>query len=276
MLEIPEAATIARQLAEKVVGKEVETVIAAQSPHGFGWYFGDPAEYADKLCGKGLTGAWANAGQVEIAFGELRLVINDGVNMRYVRSEQDLPKKHQLYIGFAEGDGLVCTVQMYGGMMLFRDGEYDSPYYLVCKEKPSPLTEAFDERYFRGIIDATPVKQSVKALLATEQRIPGLGNGCLQDILFKACINPQTKLSLLGDGEIAQLYKCLKETLAEMTEGGGRDTEKDLFGNPGGYRSILSNKTYAYACPVCGGGIARKAYMGGNVYFCPVCQPLRK
>jgi hypothetical protein len=29
-------------------------------------------------------------------------------------------------------------------------------------------------------------KLSLKALLATEQRIPGLGNGVLQDILFKA------------------------------------------------------------------------------------------
>ena len=27
-------------------------------------------------------------------------------------------------------------------------------------------------------------------------------------------------------------------------------------------------------CPACGGSIIREAYMGGNVYFCPNCQPI--
>ena len=68
----------------------------------------------------------------------------------------------------------------------------------------------------------------------------------------------------------------MKTTLAAMAMGGGRDTEKDLFGKPGGYRSVLSAKTLAFPCPVCGGAITRKAYMGGNVYFCAACQPERK
>ncbi|MFO7935831.1 MAG: zinc finger domain-containing protein [Bacteroidales bacterium] len=27
-------------------------------------------------------------------------------------------------------------------------------------------------------------------------------------------------------------------------------------------------------CPNCGDAIVKEAYMGGAVYFCPVCQPL--
>ncbi len=53
---------------------------------------------------------------------------------------------------------------------------------------------------------------------------------------------------------------------------GGRDTETDLFGMKGGYASILSRNTVGTACPRCGGTIAREAYLGGNVYYCPGCQ----
>ena len=29
-----------------------------------------------------------------------------------------------------------------------------------------------------------------------------------------------------------------------------------------------------YPCPACGSGLVREAYMGGNIYYCPVCQPI--
>ena len=57
-----------------------------------------------------------------------------------------------------------------------------------------------------------------------------------------------------------------------MKDYGGRDTEKDLFGKPGGYRTILSSKTLTYPYRVCGSGLKREAFLGGNIYFCPECQ----
>ncbi len=65
-------------------------------------------------------------------------------------------------------------------------------------EKPSPLSEKFDLEYFNSILSGTGTeKLSAKAVLATKQRIPGLGNGTLQDILFNAGIHPQKKHHLL-------------------------------------------------------------------------------
>ncbi len=84
-------------------------------------------------------------------------------------------------------------------------------------------------------------KLSLKAFLATEQRIPGLGNGVLQDILYNARLHPKKKLGALSDGEFAALFSSVKNTLAEMTRNGGRDTEKDLFGSTGGYVTKLSS-----------------------------------
>ncbi|MCL2059396.1 MAG: hypothetical protein FWH01_10130 [Oscillospiraceae bacterium] len=111
-------------------------------------------------------------------------------------------------------------------------------------------------------------------MLATEQRIPGLGNGVLQDILFNARIHPKRKAEALSDTERETLYHATVSTLKEMRDGGGRDTEKDLFGKEGGYQTFLSSKTLAYPCRVCSSGLKREAFLGGNIYFCPVCQKL--
>ena len=77
---------------------------------------------------------------------------------------------------------------------------------------------------------------SLKALLATEQRIPGLGNGVLQDILFNAHMHPKKKAGMLSTADRRLLFEATRTTLAEMVAGGGRDTETDLYGRPGGYR----------------------------------------
>lgn len=277
MLEIPEAVTIAEQLCRTVVGKTVDHVQAAQSPHGFAWYFGDPAEYPARLEGRVIDGACSVGGRVEMAAGDVRIALNDGVNARYLAPGKEPPKKHQLYIRFGDGSALVCTVQMYGGMMVFPDGGMDDNFYhTVARDRPSPLSDAFDRAYFDAIAEDAGGKVSAKALLATEQRIPGLGNGCVQDILWNARVNPQSKMGALLPDERTAIYNSVKCTLREMADKGGRDTEKDLYGNPGGYMTRLSARTAAYGCPNCGGGITRKAYMGGNVYFCEHCQPVKK
>jgi formamidopyrimidine-DNA glycosylase len=90
-------------------------------------------------------------------------------------------------------------------------------------------------------------------------------------VLFRSL--PQFFLWELEAGDIDTLFSSIKTCLQEMTKKQGRDTEQDLYGKPGGYRTILSNKTKGEPCPYCGGRIAKKAYMGGNVYFCPQCQP---
>ena len=119
-----------------------------------------------------------------------------------------------------------------------------------------------------------PNAEERKAFLATEQRIPGLGNGVLQDILFRAGVHPRRRMNTLSVSQVDTLFDAVKTTLAEMTRLGGRDTEKDLFGNPGRYRTLLSRNTVEKPCPVCGAPIEKAAYLGGTVYYCPACQPL--
>jgi formamidopyrimidine-DNA glycosylase len=125
---------------------------------------------------------------------------------------------------------------------------------------------------FAYILGNSSGKLSTKAFLATEQRIPGLGNGVLQDILWTAGIHPKRKLESLSDDEVGQLYNAVKTVLEAMVDGGGRDTERDLYGCNGGYRTILSRHTVDMPCPACGTPIRKAAYLGGSIYFCEGCQ----
>ena len=276
MLELPESINISKQLKDVTVGKTVTNVVTAHSPHGFAFYSGEPDYYEQMLMDKTVTDIYHNAGQVEMEFGNVHLVFNDGVNIRYYEASTREPDKHQLLIRFDDDSFIVVKVQMYGGMVVFYEGEYDNFYYQVAKEKPSPLTSDFTEDYFTDMFNKSEKKLSAKAFLATEQRIPGLGNGILQDVLFEAGIHPQTKLKSMESSDIKSLYESVISTLKTMTENGGRNTEKDIYGNSGGYQTILSSKTWNEPCPKCGGPITKKAYLGGSVYFCPVCQPLIK
>ena len=276
MIELPEAAVLASQLIGAVRGKRIAGVIAAASPHKFAWFHGDPARYSALLCGKKICSAASFGGFVEIEAGDMRLVFSEGVALRFHRPVEDRPGKHQLLVEFDDSSALSGCVQMYGGLLAFKAGTCDNRYYAIAKAAPSPLCDGFDREYFESLLCATAAeKLSAKAFLATEQRIPGLGNGVLQDILHKAMLHPKRKIGTLSAKERVALLLAIKTTLAEMTRKGGRDTEKDLHGNAGGYRTVLSKNTVDQPCPKCGSRIAKEAYLGGAIYYCPGCQKLQ-
>jgi formamidopyrimidine-DNA glycosylase len=275
MLELPEAVTVAEQIHQTLQGKRIMNVNANRSPHKFAWFYGEPQNYHDLLIEKTIEKATSYGGLVEIVAGDARLLFGDGVNLHYYAPGEKLPAKHQLQVEFEDFSSLVGSVQMYGGLGAFPDGQLDNPYYLIARQKPSPLTEQFDYGYFESLLPHEKLNSlSAKAFLATEQRIPGLGNGVLQDILWTARIHPKRKIATLADAELSKLFQSVKSVLAEMTTQGGRDTERDLYGCPGGYQTILSKNTAGQPCPVCGTTIKKEAYLGGSIYCCEGCQRL--
>lgn len=277
MIELPEAVTYAKQLNEQVAGKIVDRVCPPSSPHKFCWFNGDVQNYHGILAGREVKGARAFGIYAEMVFGETRdnvcLNFNDGVNVRLLGPGVKRPDRYQLLVDFTDGYSLVFSVAMYGSIICHK-GDYDSEYYVKSRDSLSPVSEAFDLEYFLGLMKGLKPSVSTKAFLATEQRIPGLGNGCLQDILFDCGLHPKKKLSLMSLEEKERMFVSVKSVIKDMAEKGGRDTEKDLFGNDGSYSTKMSRKTQNLPCPVCGGKIVKEAYLGGAVYYCPVCQPL--
>ncbi len=272
MIELPESHTLATQLNATLKGKSIVAMVVNQSPHKFAFYHGDPSSYPNRFIDTTFTGANAQGGQVELAFDHQRLVISDGANLRYHSDLSTVPAKHQLFMKFEDGSALTISIAMYGMIFGFEEGTFNNPYYLIAKTNPSVYSPEFSLDYFKGIVELAPPKLSLKALLATEQRIPGLGNGVLQDILLLSKLHPKTKVSEVSETQWATLYTTLVNTLTRMRDEGGRDTEKNLFGQPGGYRTLLSANTLLEGCPECGSELRKEPYMGGSIYFCPHCQ----
>ena len=273
MLELPEAAALAAQATSLMAGRAVVAAEARHTAHKLSWYFGDPAAYGDLLTGRTVTGARSWGGHLELVLDDdVRVVLSDGAVPRLFGPGTAVPERHQLRMDLDDGSAFVVTIAMYGGIQAFHDGENENPYYLVARAAPSPLADGFDASTLLAADGAA--RLSAKALLATEQRVPGLGNGALQDILWTAGVHPRRKVADLDDDARRALVAAVPAVLRRMTAEGGRDTERDLLGRPGGYATVLSRRTLELPCPRCGGRVAKEQYLGGAVYACPACQPL--
>lgn len=272
MLELPESYTIANQIREHLTGKTVSYIEILQTPHKFAFFNGERDKFEEYLEGQTITGAVFQGGMVQIDTEDCMIVLNDGAYPRYYEDKKKFPKKHQFAIYFDDETGIFVSIQMYGGITIFPRGECTDGYYISSSTKPNPLTDGFTLDYFKSLYTAAGKKLSAKAFLATQQRIPGLGNGVLQDILWDAGIDPRYPMQDASEEDFRALYDSVKKVISEMAEKGGRDTEKDLFGQKGNYITQLSKNSLNEPCIRCGYEIHKANYMGGTIYFCERCQ----
>ncbi len=275
MLELPEVITLSKQVNDTLRGKTITQVFNATKPHKFTFYNGNPLEYGKLLIGKTIESAQGYGMFVEFLLSDhATMHIGDGVSARYYNPGDKIPANYQLLLTFGDESFLAFTVAMYGFIHAYPDNMIDNKYYKLSKESISPLSNEYTPEQFDRLFAEAKKTLSAKALLATEQRIPGVGNGVTQDILFNARINPKQKVSALSGKQKETLFNSLKDTLQKMTFEGGRNTQTDLYGNNGGYQTILSAKTWKNGCPRCGSTIVKEAYLGGSVYYCPECQKI--
>ncbi len=201
------------------------------------------------------------------------MLFREGVNIRYYEKEEELPKKHQLLIMFEDNTFLIATASMFAYMGC--EPEFpDDKYFVKSFNGVSPLDDEFTYDYFLELFNECKDTMSTKAFIATEQRIVGVGNGTCQDILFNAKLHPKKKLGTYSEADKKSLYNSLKNTLQEMVNHGGRDTEKNLFGEDGGYKTKMSKNTLGEKCPGCSGTVEKANFLGGTIYYCESCQAL--
>jgi len=145
MIEIPEAIVLSRQLNDVIAGKRIKHVIAANSPHKFTWYCGDPSEYGALLRGRTIEAVVPYGGRVEISAEGAVMHLGDGVILRYYETGETLPVKHQLLVEFGDDTALIGTVAMYGGIWAHLAGDMDdNSYYKAAKRAVPVLSGKFD------------------------------------------------------------------------------------------------------------------------------------
>ncbi len=277
MIEYPEAFTLANQISAELKGKRIESAVRGNAPHKFAFYSRTAEEYAAILPGKTIGEAHANGPLIVTAVDPGYVVVLGGGSERILlhQSEQTLPKKHHFLLSFEDHSHLSVTVQGWGSALLLTKTELlEHPFYNTTSIPP--LSKGFTSQHFQQLFAGLEPddSRSVKFFLISKPGILGVGNGYLQDILFKAKIHPRRRAAQLNASEQEALYRAIREVLQKAVELGGRDTEHDLHDQPGQYMRILDNRNVGKPCPECATPIEKASFLGGAVYYCPWCQPL--
>lgn len=272
MIELTEALPFANSANETLKGLKIVNVEVLKVPHKFAWVNHKQELYRNKLLHRTITMVTSSAHYIRFLLdNHEELAIGEDVLMKYQKMNE-CDERHQLKLDLSNGYSLVFQVKLYGFFLLgTKDFLFNSQlYYKKAVETISPLDHQFTYDYFSKVTLIDSKKGSVKQALATEQHIPGLGNGILQDILFHAKMSPKKKLAKITETEKLALYHSVIDKTHEIVRLGGRDTQLDMFGQPGKYQTLMT--TSRNVCPVCKEVLIKEAYLGGKVIYCPVCQ----
>jgi len=202
---------------------------------------------------------------------DMELAVGEDVSFEYKKEDQT-SDKHQLQLTFHDGHILELKIKLYGFILLGKEEDLKSQYsyYQLAMDAVNPLNPEFTYEHFLHVTELNLNKGSVKQALSTNQHIPGLGNGTLQDVLFHAKISPKRKVNTLTDEDKHRLYQSVIHKIDEMITFGGRNTSSNMFGEKGRYEVIMSNDKDQ--CPKCHEQLIKEAYLGGKVIYCPICQ----
>jgi formamidopyrimidine-DNA glycosylase len=275
MIELPEAIVIARQMNATLKGKRIVSGDRGNTTHKFAFSNGTSEEYAAIFADQTVGGSTAHGMSILTEIGaDHTLVLGcGGERILFHESAQTLPKKYQLFLHFDGDSYLTVTISGWGNTLLLPRAEAGQHQH-VQEDRITPLSNAFTWDYFRQLFEplAENSKASLKFFIISEPGVWGIGNGCLQDILFHAKLHPKRRAVETSEDERQTLYTSIRETLQRIVDQGGRNDEVDLYGQPGGYQRILYSKSVGQPCPNCGTPIEKAAYLGGSIYFCPECQ----
>lgn len=275
MIEHPEAVTLARQMDEDLTGKVVRSVVLLESPHKFAFASGTQEDYERWTVGTPVGRSTARGANTYTAMGPERFLVlgHGGARIVLHDSADNLPKKHQLLLGFEDESCFTVSIQGWGSVGLMTEEEIAGNEYL-SKPGVSPASDDFTWEHFEGLLSAVEPgdKRSVKYFIISDPGVLGVGNGYAQDILYRARLHPRHRVSELGEAERRALYDGVRDTLVEAVRLRGRDTERDLHDRPGGYVPLLDRRAVGQPCPGCGAEIEKAKFLGGTIYFCSACQ----
>ncbi len=104
--------------------------------------------------------------------------------------------------------------------------------------------------------------KTLKNFLTDQEKIAGIGNIYLDEIMRRARLRPDRRVATLADAEIKKLYAIipavLKDGVAEIESG-----------RPG---HMLAWRKKGEICPECGGEVAAVKQGATHYYWCPTCQ----
>lgn len=271
MLEYPESYTIARQMRETILGK---TIAHGEYVHPNANIFnpeGAPDRYPNAAGGT-VTDVLYHAPDIYVKLGNGYGIVfrQGGGKIRYYDAPSGEPTKYNFRFSFLDGSGLAYSVLLWSyGVDVIDHAAWDALARSTDETRYAPMAGTF-EAYLAFVKDhMDDPKQPIKTYLT--KNVAGIMSTFAGEILLHAGIHPSVHIGKLDDAAQERLYRAMRDVLSKACEAGGRTSEVDLYGNPGGYVAMSERKHIGEPCPLCGETLG-KVSVGGVIAFCPKCQ----
>lgn len=298
MPELPEVETIRRQLAPRLVGREVVAVGAHPSAkfatavdalggritalHRRGKYLiaelddGEVDERADLVVHLGMTGVLALAPGSEPApsphlraWWALGPPLDPGPGAR-----PDAPG-----VAGARGPRETCRsevltytdVRRFGRTVVVPHGDHGA-LPTLARLGPEPLGDAFTAAHLGAALRRAGAP--LKAVLLGQRVVAGIGNIYCDEACWRARVHPGSRR--VPATKVAALHAAIRDVLVEGIEHGGTTLRdyRDGEGASGSHQQHLA--CYGRAgepCPRCGAPLERSVVAARGTTTCPSCQP---
>jgi hypothetical protein len=183
-----------------------------------------------------------------------------------------LPEKYQAVFDFDDKRSLSIRFWWFGHIHYAAKGKLDK-HTMTAKLGPNAID--IPREQFREMLRGR--KGSVKSFLLNQERIAGIGNAYIHDILFLARLHPNRKIDTLSDDEIDGLWQAILDGLVPSMKKCGAFYERNLRGKRGRFvfDDILIGYREGQPCPKCRTKIVKIKTGSTSTFICPKCQPLK-
>jgi formamidopyrimidine-DNA glycosylase len=273
MPELPEAETIARDLARGVVGRTIEDVEVVhpdvlEPPL-------TPQRLRRQLRHRHIQGVGRRGKNVVLDVGEgERLVVNLGMTGRLLATAAPAGDQwRHVAVRFRLDGGrwlLYDDVRRFGRLDLLDAAGWQRRNTELGVE---PLSHAFTPA---SLYQATRTSRSpIRNWLLDQKRIAGIGNIYASEALFRARVRPARPANSLTRPEATRLHAGIREVLEASIAARGTTISdyRDGNGEQGAFAILL--QVYDRAgkpCLRCGRPIQRIVLSSRSAFFCPHCQ----
>jgi formamidopyrimidine-DNA glycosylase len=260
MPELPEIAAEARELRDRVPGRQIAAV-DLPDPTVLRGSGRDDLEAA--LVGWQVRSLRRHG---KVLFLELdsgwKLAVHYGMTGRLLALDPDdaVPERIRVQLHFADGGALAFDDRRRLGWIELTD---DIPHYLHSQDI-GPDALALDGADLAARLSAK--RGQLKTVLTDQSVLAGLGNVWADEVLFHAGLRPDRRSDRLEEPEIEALHRKLQRVLEAAARAGG-----DRSALPSGWLTPRRGAADA-RCPTCGRALETTKIGGRTAWLCAHCQ----
>lgn len=267
MPELPEIASRAREMQKELTGKTIKEIEVLQPKclNVSARKFKSALEGA-KLKGTTYHGKWLFT---ETSKGYLLINMGMGGEILLV-DKKSMPEKWRIAFHFKDRTTLALNFWWFGHTHYAATLD---KHTMSAKLGPNAIDVTLAE--FREMLAKR--KGAIKSFLLNQERIAGIGNAYVHDILFFARLHPLRTIDTLSDDEIEALWNGIQKGLKPALKKRGAFYERDLHGKRGGFKmkDIVVGYREGKPCPACGDSVVKIKTGSTSSFICPKCQPLK-